>query len=72
MEEYRIANEWMEDIMNGKRKADDAPKMVQDWFMLTIYNIAKRVVERPTKQGRINALNDVKSYAPSFMMTLSG
>ena len=66
MEEYRQASEWIDDILDGKKKADNAPEMVQTWLRLTVYNLASQVAKKPTKQGRAQAMEEVKRMHPIF------
>lgn len=66
MEEIKQANEWLNDIMQGRKKADNAPEIVQNWLKLTIYNLAHGVVHQPTKIARAEAMQKVKSQHPLF------
>lgn len=66
MEEIKQANEWLNAIMQGQKKADNAPEIVQNWLKLTIYNLAHGVANQSTKALRANAMEKVKSGHPLF------
>ena len=66
MDELKQANECLNDILNGAKKADGAPEIVQNWLKLTIYNLAHDAATRKTKQERQKFMMHVKQTNPLF------
>lgn len=56
----------LNDILDGKTKADGAHDDVQAWLRITCFMLAKEVAETKTKQGRVEQLETVKRDNPLF------
>ena len=58
--------EQLNDILDGKRKADNAHPDVQKWLQMTCYMYASDIAGLPTKEQRHNALEFLQQEHPVF------
>lgn len=66
MEEMIETVEQLNEILDGKVKADNTNKDAQIWLKVTCFMMAYEVATTPTKQGRKEQLEYVKENNPMF------
>jgi hypothetical protein len=56
----------LNEILEGRMKANSACDEAQRWLQITCYMYAKEIAKKPTKKDRAQALEMVKQEQPLF------
>lgn len=56
----------LNDVLDGKIKADNTHKDAQLWLKITCFMFAQDVAATPTKNGRTEQLESIKQNNPLF------
>ena len=71
MEELEQARQELERVMAGDITAHDCCEMVNNWLMLSCYDLAYSVAAHTTKKGRSDALEIIRNNNPQFIDDVS-
>ena len=67
MEDLEQARQELERVMSGDITANECCEMVNNWLMLSCYDLAYSVAAHTTKKGRANALEIIRKDNPQFI-----